>query len=253
MTTLMFEDYTAPAMHVAIQAVLSLYASGRTTGIVCDSGDGVTHTVPIFEGYSMPHAIGRLDVAGRDLTQYLARILQEGGVKLTNSAEMEIVRDIKEKLCYIAQDFDAELAAASSSSAIDKEFTLPDGNNIIGLRALQVLFDPSLVGLEAKGIHHLVHDAINKCDIDVRRELYNNIVLSGGTSMFEGIQTRLNAEVSILSGTGIKVRVVAPPERKYLVWIGGSILSSLSTFQSMWITREEYLETGHNIVHRECL
>ncbi|GFH06670.1 uncharacterized protein HaLaN_01339 [Haematococcus lacustris] len=230
MTTLMFEDFNVPAMYVAIQAVLSLYASGRTTGIVCDSGDGVTHTVPIFEGYSMPHAIGRLDVAGRDLTQYLARILQEGGVKLTNSAEMEIVRDIKEKLCYIAQDFDAELAAASSSSAIDKD----------------------LVGLEAKGIHHLVHDTINKCDIDVRRELYNNIVLSGGTSMFEGIQTRLNAEVSTLSGTGIKVRVVAPPERKYLVWIGGSILSSLSTFQSMWITREEYLETGPNIVHRKC-
>ncbi|KAL6765135.1 actin family [Haematococcus lacustris] len=256
MTTLMFEDFNVPAMYVAIQAVLSLYASGRTTGIVCDSGDGVTHTVPIFEGYSMPHAIGRLDVAGRDLTQYLARILQEGGVKLTNSAEMEIVRDIKEKLCYIAQDFDAELAAASSSSAIDKEFTLPDGNSItVGserFRAPEVLFDPSLVGLEAKGIHHLVHDTINKCDIDVRRELYNNIVLSGGTSMFEGIQTRLNAEVSTLSGTGIKVRVVAPPERKYLVWIGGSILSSLSTFQSMWITREEYLETGPNIVHRKC-
>jgi actin-related protein len=78
----------------------------------------------------MPHAIGRLDIAGRDLTQYLGRILLEGGVKLQNSAEMEIVRDIKEKLCYVAQNFDEELAAASSSSAIDKEYTLPDGQSI---------------------------------------------------------------------------------------------------------------------------
>lgn len=256
MTTLMFEDFNVPAMYVGIQAVLSLYASGRTTGIVCDSGDGVTHTVPIFEGYSMPHAISRLDIAGRDLTQYLARILQESGTKLVNTAELEIVRDIKEKLCYIAQDFQGELTAASTSSACDKEYQLPDGNSItIGserFRAPEVLFDPSLVGQEARGIHYLVHDTINKCDIDVRRELYNNIVLSGGTSMFEGISSRLFNEVTALGGTAVKVRVVAPPERKFLVWIGGSILSSLSTFQSMWITREEYLETGPNIVHRKC-
>ncbi|GAX78343.1 hypothetical protein CEUSTIGMA_g5785.t1 [Chlamydomonas eustigma] len=257
MTQIMFESFNVPAMYVAIQAVLSLYASGRTTGVVCDSGDGVTHTVPIYEGYSLPHAVQRLDVAGRDLTEYMGRIMQERGIKLVSSAEMEIVRDIKEKLCYVAQDFAAETDAANSSSAIDKVYELPDGQQINvsseRFRCPEVLFEPNLIGLEAKGVHFLVNDTIGKCDIDVRRELYNNIVLSGGSSMFEGIQSRLQKEITEMAGSVVKVRVVAPPERKFSVWIGGSILSSLSTFAQMWITKEDYDEVGPNIVHRKCM
>ena len=256
MTQIMFETFNVPAMYVSIQAVLSLYASGRTTGIVFDSGDGVSHTVPIYEGYALPHAIIRIDLAGRDLTQWMMKILTERGHSFTTTAEAEIVRDMKENMAFVSQDFNADIQKAEDGD-FDKSYELPDGNIVtIGaerFRCPEALFQPSMIGKEAQGIHEAVFKSIQLCDVDIRKDLYNNVIMSGGSTMFEGIADRMEKELTGMApSTIMTIKVVAPPERKYSVWIGGSILSSLSTFQAMWITKDEYDESGPSVVHKKC-
>mmetsp|Transcript_162982 Transcript_162982/g.313067 ORF Transcript_162982/g.313067 Transcript_162982/m.313067 type:complete len:379 (-) Transcript_162982:114-1250(-) len=257
MVEMLFEKFCVPAAFVVIQAVMTLYSQGRTTGCVVDSGDGVTHVVPCYEGYCLPHAIQRLDLAGRDLSEYMVKTLHDTGYNMTSSSEKDIVRDMKEKYCYVADDYAAEMAKAKAQPMdLEKIYDMPDGNKVhlvdTRFRVPEVLFDPMIMYKELPGIHQATSKCIMACDIDVRRDLYKNIVLSGGNTMFPGIDARLAKEVKALAPTNVNVKVAASPQRRYLVWMGASIVAQLSSFNQLLIWKADYDEVGPGIVHQKC-
>ncbi|XP_050392332.2 actin-3 isoform X2 [Patella vulgata] len=241
-TELMFEKFQVPGFYLGIQSVLALYSAGLKNGIVYDSGDGVTYIVPVKDGYAIQGAIERLNVAGSDLTSYLQGLLLGKG-------DRDIAKDIKEKLCYIASDYDQELKSGKKET-----YQMPDGTILdLGEELFQcpeILFTPSKKDPNTDGIHTRINGVIQRCDSNLRSGLYNNIVLSGGSTMFKGFGSRLNKEMSVLAGKRIEVTEQA--NRKYASWIGGSILGSLPEFSSYYITRADYEETGAKIVHTKC-
>jgi len=251
MAEIMFETFGVPALNIALQAVLALYASGRTTGVVLDCGEGVTHVVPVVEGYAIPRAIHRLDMAGRDLTARMLSLLTDKGHELEDDATtMEAVKSLKEKVCQVSLDYDTDVAAASPS-----EYEMSNGLKVsLGPEVYsvpEVLFNPSMIGFEkatAFGLPKLVYETIQKTEIDLRKELYENIILSGGSTLFPGLEDRLTRDLEALIPESMRIRVIAPPERAYSVWIGGSISADLS--QQTWISRFDYDEEGPAILHR---
>lgn len=242
-----FETFNVPALSVQTQSILSLYAFGRTTGVVLDSGDGVTSCTPVYEGFTIPHAVQRMDVAGRDVTEYLQLLLRKAGHVFHTSAEFETVKAIKEKCCRVVST-DKEMKGDKNDEEL---FQLPDGHTIaIGperKQAPEILFNPMLIGQEYMGVHQMLVSTIARCDLDIRRAMFSDIILAGGSTMFEGFGDRLLKEVSRLAPKNIKIQIWAPPNRTETAWIGGSILASLATFKKMWVTKRDYEENGRNL------
>jgi actin len=253
MAKLMFEIFNVPGLYIANSAVLPLLSAGKFNGIVIDSGGDFTHFVPIYDCFGMPHAYIQENYAGRDLTLYMEELLSEVGYRFSTPSEKRFVESIKEKACYVALDFDEDLKSVEPF-----DYKLPDDTYIIikdqRIKCTEVLFKPDMIKKDGVGIAQACYNSIQKCDIDIRQDLYNYIVLSGGNSMIDGLPERLTKEIKNLAPYSMKdeVKVIASPERKYATWIGGSILSSIPTFESSWITKTEYEESGATIVHRKC-
>eukprot|EP00730_Choanoeca_flexa_P009480 TRINITY_DN12654_c2_g7_i2.p1 TRINITY_DN12654_c2_g7~~TRINITY_DN12654_c2_g7_i2.p1 ORF type:complete len:385 (+),score=82.53 TRINITY_DN12654_c2_g7_i2:102-1256(+) len=266
MTQIMFETFDTPAMYVASQAILSCYATGRITGLVLDVGGDVTQAIPVYDSQDLhlPSRMltNRLDnMAGQALTDHILKMLYERGYAFSTKAERDIVNDIKERHAYVAPDFESEMARAACSADLEVSYELPDGQVIsIGnerFRCGEALFKPALMHMyprqEAFGVQDMVMKSIAACPMDCRREMYGNIILSGGTTLLPGFADRLKKELELECTTStLTVNIVASPHRRYNVWVGGSILASLSSFKDRWITKAEYDESGPSIVHRKC-
>jgi len=267
MLTSMFETYGFEAAKVSIQAMLVLYAQGLLTGVVVDSGDGVTHVVPVWEGVCPPQLIRRLNVAGRHITRYLIKLLQVRGYAFNRSADFETVRQIKEKFCYIGYDLGVEKRLALETTVLMQSYTLPDGRVIkIGnerYEASEVLFKPSLLDLDSPGIHEMLYNMIQDADMDLRASFYKHIVLSGGSTMYPGLPSRLEKELRDLYLKGVlkgdkkrlakfKLRIEDPPRRKHMVFLGGSVLADIMKDRSdFWISKAEWEEHGANIIGKK--
>jgi len=251
-----FEKFNCPAFYTQITALLSLYATGRTTGVVLDSGDGVTSAVPVFEGFALTHAIERSNIAGRDVTEYLQLLLRKAGNNFVSSAELEVVRLIKEKICYVVYNIEKTEYDTKEDIEPDVPYTLPDGTPIeVGTeqyRAPEVLFNPSIIGSEEIGIHQVLVNALLKSDKMLRRKLSPNIRLVGGSTMFGGLGDRLVAEAKKLLYPDQKIKMTALRRtRTTASCTGGTILANLSMFKKMWISRKEWNEGGMQVVYKK--
>ena len=266
MCEIFFETLGFPQLQVAPQALLVLYAQGLVTGLVVDSGDGVTHIMPIAENCLLPHCIGRMNIAGRDITEHMVKLLTLRGYTFHKTSDFDVVREIKEKLCFISADIQADRKLARETTAYVVPYTLPDSRliKVSGERfeAPEVIFNPAAIGAEGNGLSELVFDTIMKTDIDLRKKFFEAIVVSGGTTMFPGMSTRLNNDLRrlvkdrILGGdekklSTYKIHVEDPPNRRFLVYLGATVLANLSNGKSnMWASKADWAEDPHKVINR---
>lgn len=285
MAEIFFETFRAPAIFFTPPSVLSLYASGRTTGVVLDVGEGVTHAVPVYEGFALQHSVTRSDIAGRHVTKQLQLLLRRNtynpNLNFSTTAELDFVKQLKEEVCYVpptsssyhsgnGNDNNSSTPTGvgggpssagtgpNSTSSMEQDsktqYQLPDGTPIALSKerymAPNVLFDPFIVGSEELSVTDVLVNSIMKSDLDLRSKLFSQIVLAGGTTYLNGFGDRLLNETRNKSPVHTRIRISVPPERMYSTYVGGSILASLATFKNMWVSRADYEEYGSNILHK---
>lgn len=256
MAEVLFEGFAVPALYVANTGFLSLCSCGRVTGLAVESGAGVSHVTPIYAGKTWIEGTHRLDVAGRFLSRYLHRLL----VNSSNNPEpfgtlnKKTVVQIKKHCCYVSMDFERDLQANTCQYPTSIE--TPDGHLIVVAKERfccpEPLFKPNLLNQNSPGLHLLAFQSLQIIPDEYKREVMNNIVLSGGSSMFPGFPERMRLEMDALFfGKGYPIKLLTAPKNSVAAWIGGSLAASLSSFQQFWMTKEDYQEHGTAFVHEK--
>ena len=271
LAALLFDTFKSPAVYMASQPALVMQSTAGY-GIVVDSGDSTTHVVPVYFGHAIPHATQSLDLAGHDLTQCMMKMVNdraeavgysfastiedaaEGTMATRGEQPYHTARKMKEVVAYVALDFEAEVASAGTPQNVPLD--LPNGESILvgnaRFWAPEALFLPALLGSGSAGLHELVVSAVDACDPELAEGMYDNIMLTGGTTNLPGILERLEKELAALRPDVPRISVISPPDRRHAVWAGGAALAGTSRFMHMWVNRKEYAEGGAKIINRKC-
>ncbi|XP_952650.1 actin ii, putative [Theileria annulata] len=253
---LFFESFGVPALYLATTSLLSMYGSSKTSGLVLDIGEGVAHSVLIHEGCIMPYAITRLDMGGFDLTSQIVKAVEP--LRGNTAYDRRLAKDIKERCCRVSLDFDAELAEIDKDpDAHAKSFKLPDGTTVSLSRECitcpEILFKPELSSRSCPNLPEICYHSVRMCEPELHRTMFSNILLTGGSSMFDGFLERCEREISALVNKNVPVKVLSCSHQRDLsAWVGASIVANLQSFQQMWVTKEEYDEAGPTVIHRKC-
>ena len=254
-TQIMFEKFNVQGLFICIRPILSMYSLGKTSSLVLQSGDDVTQIVPINEGYFFPYSITKSNLGGKLVTNFLMDKLKENHEENLFNEIKKNSKIIKEKLCRVSLNYEEELKDNNNNEI---KYKLPDGKEVNLNKELftcpELLFQPDLIGLEIPGIHMQMYNSIMKCENDLRKDLYSNIILAGGNTLLNDFHERIRQEIECLAPSSLlpKLKVIAQNERKYLAWIGGALIAGLQTFQSNWVTHSEYQDAGPQIIHRKC-
>lgn len=254
MAEVLFEKLKVKSLAIFNTAVLSLFSTGLTRGLVVESGEGLTQAVPVFEGFAIPHAIFKMEVAGQEITSEVQRMMvKQLGADLAGNARN--MQSLKEKVCCVALSAHHAARGVEEADEESRSFELPDGNIIqvpreVRLGAAEVLWT------QPQSMQKICMDAISTCDLDFRQDLVRSIVVAGGTSLLPGLSQRLRSEMVELLPDDLtrQVNVTADSQRRHAAWIGGSMFASLSTFDQVAITKQEYEEGRadlHSLVARK--
>lgn len=255
MAEIVFENLGVESLYITNNSTLSLYANGKTTGTVVDIGYQTTSFVPIYEGFVLNHAVTKVDTGGKDLTDCFCEIIgkRPGNAQFTNEGQKSMINELKEKICEVAEDYDSQMKKCMDQKTLETH-RLPD-NSVVYIsgekyQCPEVLFQPQLFHKDHYGLHEQTFKSIKRCDEDIEKDLFQNVVLCGGSSLFLKIRKKFEKELQSLAPTGKTVKVIAPPERKYSSWLGGAILSSMSSFKnSMFVSKKEWLEAGKTVIY----